>query len=48
MLKPGPEMEVDEWKRLIEAYASAGVTQFSFTGGDGLLHCRAEWTHPRL
>ena len=21
----GPEMEVDEWKRLIEAYASAGA-----------------------
>ena len=37
MLKPGPEMEVDEWKRLIEAYASAGVTQFSFTGGEALL-----------
>ena len=37
MLKPGPEMEVDEWKRLIETYASAGVTQFSFTGGEALL-----------
>ena len=37
MLKPGPEMEVDEWKRLIEAYAAAGVTQFSFTGGEALL-----------
>ena len=37
MLKPGPEMEVYEWKRLIETYASAGVTQFSFTGGEALL-----------
>ena len=37
MLKPGPEMEVDEWKRLIDTYASAGVTQFSFTGGEALL-----------
>ncbi len=37
MLKPGPEMEVDEWKRLIEAYSSAGVSQFSFTGGEALL-----------
>ncbi len=37
MLKPGPEMEVDEWKRLIEVYSSAGVSQFSFTGGEALL-----------
>ena len=37
MLKPGDELEVDEWKRLIEAYSSAGVTQFSFTGGEALL-----------
>ena len=28
---------VDEWKRLIDTYASAGVTQFSFTGGEALL-----------
>ena len=37
MLKPEPEMEIDEWKRLIEAYSSAGVSQFSFTGGEALL-----------
>ena len=37
MLKPGPEMEIGEWKRLIEAYSAAGVTQFSFTGGEALL-----------
>ena len=37
MLNPGTEMSVDEWKRLIEAYSSAGVSQFSFTGGEALL-----------
>ena len=37
MLKPGQEMEVGEWKRLVEAYSAAGVTQFSFTGGEALL-----------
>ena len=37
MLKQGPEMEVGEWKRLIEAYSAAGVSQFSFTGGEALL-----------
>ena len=37
MLKPGPEMEIGEWKRLIEAYSAVGVTQFSFTGGEALL-----------
>ena len=37
MLKPGTEMSIDEWKRLIEAYSCAGVSQFSFTGGEALL-----------
>ena len=30
-------MEPGEWKRLIEAYSAAGVSQFSFTGGEALL-----------
>ena len=33
MLKPGQEMGIDEWKRLIETYSNVGVSQFSFTGG---------------
>ena len=37
MLEPGTEMSIDEWKRLIEAYSCAGVSQFSFTGGEALL-----------
>ena len=37
MLKPGPEMDVGEWKRLVEVYSSVGVSQFSFTGGEALL-----------
>ena len=38
MLKPGPEMEVDEWKRLIEAYASAGAGGSSpWTAGFGIM-----------
>lgn len=37
MLKPGQEMGIDEWKRLIETYSNVGVSQFSFTGGEALL-----------
>ena len=37
MLAPGPEMHVDEWKRLIDEYSAAGVRQFSFTGGEALM-----------
>lgn len=31
------EMEISEWKELIEAYAKAGVINFCFTGGEALL-----------
>ena len=37
MLQPGPEMEVDEWKRLVAEFADAGVSQFSLTGGEALM-----------
>ena len=37
MLKPGGEMSVDEWKRLIDEFAANGVRQFSFTGGEALM-----------
>jgi len=37
MLKPGDEMSVDEWKRLIDEFAANGVRQFSFTGGEALM-----------
>ena len=37
MMTPEPEMDVAEWRRLIETYAEAGVSQFSFTGGEALM-----------
>ncbi|MCQ2394132.1 MAG: radical SAM protein [Kiritimatiellae bacterium] len=37
MMTPEAEMEVAEWKRLIETYAGIGVSQFSFTGGEALM-----------
>lgn len=37
MMTPEREMETSEWKRLIEAYAQAGVEQFSFTGGEAMM-----------
>lgn len=37
MMTPEPEMDVAEWRRLIETYAGIGVSQFSFTGGEALL-----------
>ena len=36
MMTPGTEMDVAEWKRLIETYSDLGVRQFSFTGGEAL------------
>ena len=36
-LAQGREMPVEEWKRLVDVYARAGVRQFSLTGGEALL-----------
>ena len=36
-MKPGNEMSGDEWKRLIDDFSTAGVRQFSFSGGEALL-----------
>ena len=37
MMSPETEMEIAEWKRLVETYAHMGVAQFSFTGGEALM-----------
>jgi len=37
MMKIEPEMTICEWMRLIDELSSAGVRQFSFTGGEALL-----------
>ena len=37
LLKRGEEMPVEEWKRRVDAYARAGVRQFSLTGGEALM-----------
>ena len=37
MMKVEPEMTIGEWMRLIDELSSAGVRQFSFTGGEALL-----------
>lgn len=37
MLPQGPELEPAEWHRLLTTFAAAGVTHFSFTGGEAIL-----------
>ena len=47
MLKPGPEMEVDEWKRLIEMYASAGFPPIVVPSEARLDYIRELWDYQR-
>jgi hypothetical protein len=47
MLKPGPEMEVNEWKRLIEMYASAGFPPIVVPSEARLDYIRELWDYQR-
>ncbi len=37
MMERRPELSIAEWKELVTTYAQAGVTHFTFTGGEAIL-----------